>query len=265
MLPYVLAVVVLVSAAALLGVVLFIRWGKRWGARSEECAGEFTIARFLGEGRGVRAVCTRAITIGAPPEIVWPWLAQVGRGAGFYSYDWLDNDRKASAEHIVSWIPEPKLGDAVAFGYLRHLEPGRELVWWIEECSWLGATWRGGFQYCLKAEDGKSRLVARVVCEARGGLAWAASWAFTIIDSIMMRRQFLELKKRAEKYGARREDPEHPETGARDQFQGPVVLYASGERAGSSGEKEVLLWRQAAIAAGVLLESPAEGGGKLQG
>lgn len=31
---------------------------------------------------------TRAITIKAPAEEVWPWLVQIGRGhGGFYSYD----------------------------------------------------------------------------------------------------------------------------------------------------------------------------------
>ena len=36
-------------------------------------------------------VATRAITIGAPPSDVWPWLVQIGNGrAGAYSYDILD-------------------------------------------------------------------------------------------------------------------------------------------------------------------------------
>jgi hypothetical protein len=35
---------------------------------------------------------TRAITIDAPPDVVWPWLAQLGQDrAGFYSYRWLEN------------------------------------------------------------------------------------------------------------------------------------------------------------------------------
>lgn len=34
---------------------------------------------------------TRAITIDAPPEAVWPWLVQVGdHRAGWYSYDWIE-------------------------------------------------------------------------------------------------------------------------------------------------------------------------------
>ena len=34
----------------------------------------------------------RAVTIDAPPEAVWPWIAQMGQDrAGFYSYDHLEN------------------------------------------------------------------------------------------------------------------------------------------------------------------------------
>ncbi|MDN5796479.1 MAG: SRPBCC family protein [Intrasporangium sp.] len=37
-------------------------------------------------------VATRAITIDAPPNQVWPWIAQLGQGrGGLYSYDWLEN------------------------------------------------------------------------------------------------------------------------------------------------------------------------------
>jgi len=34
----------------------------------------------------------RAITIHAPADLIWPWIAQLGQGrGGFYSYDWLEN------------------------------------------------------------------------------------------------------------------------------------------------------------------------------
>ncbi len=40
---------------------------------------------------GRRAVSTRAITIDAPPEVVWPWLVQMGSGrAGFYTHEWVE-------------------------------------------------------------------------------------------------------------------------------------------------------------------------------
>jgi hypothetical protein len=35
---------------------------------------------------------TKAITINAPPDVIWQWLAQVGQDrAGFYTYTWLEN------------------------------------------------------------------------------------------------------------------------------------------------------------------------------
>ena len=44
---------------------------------------------------------TRAIIVEAPPEAVWPWIAQIGFGrAGWYSYDLLDNLGRHSLERI---------------------------------------------------------------------------------------------------------------------------------------------------------------------
>src|SRR5512142_2968459 len=35
---------------------------------------------------------TKAITINAPPDVIWQWLVQIGQDrAGFYSYTWLEN------------------------------------------------------------------------------------------------------------------------------------------------------------------------------
>ena len=93
---------------------------------------------YLEGERRARVVMTRAISINAQPERVWPWLSQLGRGAGWYSVDWLDNGRKVSAWHIVSWIPEPRLGDATAIGYLRHIGTGHSLAWWLGGAKFVG-------------------------------------------------------------------------------------------------------------------------------
>lgn len=64
----------------------------RWGATAEENVR--VLPGEVGGGRIPPAVSlhTRAITIDAPPEKVWPWLARLGIGrGGFYSYTWLEN------------------------------------------------------------------------------------------------------------------------------------------------------------------------------
>jgi hypothetical protein len=46
-------------------------------------------------------VSTHAITIDAPPERVWPWIAQMGAGrGGWYSWDAIDNGGAPSATGI---------------------------------------------------------------------------------------------------------------------------------------------------------------------
>jgi hypothetical protein len=53
-------------------------------------------------------VATRAISISASPEQVWPWLVQVGFGrAGFYSYDLVDNLGRPSARIILDDFQSP--------------------------------------------------------------------------------------------------------------------------------------------------------------
>jgi hypothetical protein len=55
---------------------------------------------------------TRAITIDAPPEEVWPWIVQIGyRRAGFYTYALLDNAGYESADRILGEYQHPKIGD----------------------------------------------------------------------------------------------------------------------------------------------------------
>jgi hypothetical protein len=60
-------------------------WQLRWGATDEELAralpGDDLVARPTFNA-------TRAVSIAAPPALVWPWLVQVGvTRAGWYSYD----------------------------------------------------------------------------------------------------------------------------------------------------------------------------------
>ncbi len=225
---------------------VFVRRGMRWGAAPEEVTMRMTGDTYLKNGPSARTAMTRAVSIDAPPETVWLWLAQLGRGAGWYSVDWLDNGGKTSARHIVTWIPAPELGDATAIGYLRHIEPGRELTWWTDGVRFFGARARLVTDILLRPEGGGSRLVIRMSADTTGFTARLAIWAFQIIDTIMGKRQILGIKQRVERFGARTSDPERAETGERDQFQLYEIIYASGERAGVPGKESAERWRQAA-------------------
>ena len=85
----------LAAAAAVMGAaaVAYERWLKpwqeRWGATDEEVALALPGDELVAEPA---AQMTRAITIDAPREEVWPWIVQLGadRG-GFYTYDCLEN------------------------------------------------------------------------------------------------------------------------------------------------------------------------------
>jgi hypothetical protein len=75
--------VVLVVVAA---VAVWTRRAVRWGATPAEISATGTGEDWFEGVPGSRRRMTRAISIDAPQEIVWGWLAQVGRGAGWYSY-----------------------------------------------------------------------------------------------------------------------------------------------------------------------------------
>ena len=232
----------------------------RWGATADEI-GQAGVGHDWFDGLpGARLRMTRAISIAAPPDTVWPWLAQLGRGAGWYSYDGFDNGGRASARHIVGWIPEPQVGDATAIGYLRHLDPGREIVWWSPDTPFLGARTWSLFGYSVRADGDGSRVVMRVEAVASGAAKWGVVALFPLVDSIMALRQLRSLKELAEQHGARTEDPEHPESGERDQYQLYHVIYASGDEAGVPGAEQAESSRTSAEADGVVARSDPDAG-----
>ena len=233
-----------------IGFFLFLRWGTQWGSTHKERVMNMSGDAYLKERASSHTVMTRAVTIHANPKEVWPWLAQLGRGAGWYSIDWLDNGRKSSAQHILSWIPKPKLGDASAIGYLRHIEEGRELVWWASGVNFAGATSRLVTDILLIPDAKGSRLIIRMSADAVGFTAPIAMLLFKFIDSIMARRQLLGIKERVENNETYLDNPE---TGLRTQYQHYETIYASGEKAGIQGKEQVAIWRQTAIEDGVLL------------
>jgi hypothetical protein len=113
----------------------FIRpWHLRWGATDEELSkplpGDELVPHPAIES-------TRAITVNAPLEEVWPWLAQIGQDrGGFYSYEWLESlagCRMRNADRIHPNWQHREVGEIVflhpATGMkVATFEPGRAIV-----------------------------------------------------------------------------------------------------------------------------------------
>ena len=252
MLLPVLIVVITLLLVLLAAFSVYGRWGASRGATIDEVNLRLEGDQWLDNRQRMHLRMTRAIWIDAPPEQVWPWIAQMGRGAGWYSHDLLDNGRRKSAEHVVSWIPEPELGDAAVIGYLRHLVPGQELAWWLKGTQFLGAWLRGVMFYRVTPDGARSRLVVRIQADAQGWLAQPACWLFRIMDCVMAWKQIKGIKQRVENFGDPTENPDCPETGKRDQYQLYQVIYASGESAGQTGRRDAVAWRRSAIDDGVI-------------
>jgi hypothetical protein len=111
-------------------------------------------------------LATRAITVDARPEDIWPWLLQMGYGrAGFYGYDILENLGSPrgirSAESILPEFQHFAVGDnvpisAVARMVFYAIEPDRYL-------TWTGTTGSGAFIWALyPIDENHTRLVSRI-------------------------------------------------------------------------------------------------------
>jgi len=124
------------AVAALLGTAAFLRHRYlRWGATDTEQHRALPGDEVLPT---VNLSATRAITIKAAADDIWPWLAQLGQGrGGFYSYDWLENLVARidihNADRIVPEWQHITVGAEVALApqvrlKVVVLEPGRAMV-----------------------------------------------------------------------------------------------------------------------------------------
>ena len=174
-------------------------WHRRWGATDAEVAAAMPGDQLV---PGAQTFCTRAITIDALPEAVWPWLVQVGFGkAGFYSNDLLDNVAHPSADRILDEFQHPKVGDWVpmfskvndttAFK-IAAIKPAEELVWVKPDSTWA---------WTLTDIGDRTRLVTRVRILNDWHRPADALMSLVLIefgDFSMMRKMLRTLKQRAE-------------------------------------------------------------------
>ena len=168
---------------------------------------------------GPMAVTTHAITIGAPPERIWPWLVQMGwhRGA-WYTAQWVDRllfpANAPSADRLIPQFQHIKAGDRIPDGppgsgcefTVARLAPNRDLVLrsrehlppqWKRYGAWVDWTWA----FILDdLGDGKTRFIIR--SRGRAGPWWvAAAYLLAVIpaDFVMSRQMLRGVMARAER------------------------------------------------------------------
>jgi hypothetical protein len=178
-------------------------WQLRWGATDDE------VRRAMpGDELVVRPTfnATRAVTVQAPPSLIWPWIVQIGFGkAGWYSYDLLDNFGRPSATRIIPGLQHLQAGDIVPFYQgigapqgvglkVKAIQPEQWVLWWDDQTQDTTWTW------ALDPVDGqRTRLTTRVRMRYR----WTRpSILFSLLvefaDLMMMRKCLLGIKQRAE-------------------------------------------------------------------
>lgn len=188
--------------AALAYPLFFRRWCLSWGATPAEVSRVLPGDELLPDPD---IVATRAVTINAPPDAIWPWLVQMGSGrGGAYTYDWIENLfglGMHSARQILPEFQDVKVGDEIQLGPGRPAmrvevcDPEQALVTRFADGTWV---WIFG----LFPEDGATRLVSRNLIATPDASPVARLFNTLVMEPgslVMERKMLLGIKERAER------------------------------------------------------------------
>jgi hypothetical protein len=198
-----LLVIVIVAATF----ALLRHWSPTWGATQAELErtlpGDELIERAPGD-------MTHGATIDAPPEEVWPWIAQIGddRG-GFYSYTFIENPAQElmmggepvyhNANRILPQFQNPQPGEGLIMDSLKvhAVEPGKWLL-----ASQISEEGKVGWVWVWHVEPvgtNQSRLLVRQAMRLFPEAGNPVMSTVTDLGAFVMERRMTEgLKLRAE-------------------------------------------------------------------
>jgi hypothetical protein len=172
--------------------------GDRWGVTDAEVARRYPCDDVVASP-GLQA--WRGVTVRAPADRVWPWVAQIRLAP--YAYDWIDN-RGRRSPRALRCLPEPQAGEpfSAAFG---GRPVGRILS--VEPCVQLTGTILGAvMSYVLvPAGDDTTRLLLKLAAPGRP----AVTPLLCMGDLVMARRQLRTLARLAEAVPATAVAPDH--------------------------------------------------------
>jgi hypothetical protein len=200
-----------VGFAAGLGVEYVRRvepWLRHWGATEAESSATLPVDDLVEpDARSI----TRAITVHAPVDDVWPWLVQIGQDrAGFYSYTLLENLVAAGMHNAdavnLTW-QQRQAGDTVWLADRgRWGERGRQVLALVDPPyamvlvspgDWarlqVGDRARGAWGFFLHAEtEQRTRFLVR----SSGGPV--GTHTFDLLHFVMEQKMMRGLRDRAE-------------------------------------------------------------------
>jgi hypothetical protein len=209
---------ILGAISALTYYTLAVRpWLLRWGATAEEASTPLPGDDLV---PSAAYTTTRAVTIRASAESIWPWLVQLGQArGGFYTYDRLEQIAGAairSADRVVPEFQQLAVGDTVLLSpvggpKVAVLEPGCALVLsqtmdlrtarsippvpatrWAMDWTWTFAL--------RPLPDGTTRLLVRTRADYRPHAVLTPGVRLLLepIHFVMERGMLLGIKRRAE-------------------------------------------------------------------
>ena len=202
--PLLSALTAALGAAAVYGAGIK-RWMYTWGAEDDEVLATLPGDEFVPAGV---PRTTRGLTIDAPRESVWPWLAQIGEDrGGFYSYSLLERVAGAMIRNANEIHPEwqgLRVGDTVWLAR-RYGEAARQVVAAVKPNSHLvlmspddyervqrGEKASGAWAFHLDGENGGTRLLVR----GSGGAVGHA--VFDVPHFVMEQKMMRGIRARAQ-------------------------------------------------------------------
>jgi hypothetical protein len=178
----------------------FRAWSNRWGVTPADTVRSLPGDDIVSEPA---VQTTQGITIDTSPDMIWPWLIQMGPGrAGAYTYDWVENLfglNMHSADRIVPEWQHMELGDAFSVSKsgpplrVESIDPERSLVLALPDRTW-------SWSFVLDPIDAeRTRLITRN--RAPGNhLRYRLQWEMLLPGAfLMMRKMLLGIKERAER------------------------------------------------------------------
>jgi hypothetical protein len=145
---------------------------------------------------------TRAIDIEAPVDVVWSWIAQIGRDkSGYYGLDSLSNNGIPSVSYLRQDLPAPQVGNELDGGYrLLDLNENEFLVYGAFDLPTpIGQPMeRTTLLLIEKRITGTARLIIRTRAYVYGTFAKLYVLLLEVLDYLDAQAMLKNTKERAE-------------------------------------------------------------------